>query len=100
MKKLYLIIATLVFLNVTLLASDWDDEFDFWDDDIELLAAGRSCHSGGRGSTECSIGAGTEVDGGISKGCSVACGGGYFACCGMSCICVSLSEIIERPDNW
>lgn len=46
------------------------------------------CHSGGKGSSQCSIDAGTEILGyGVSMGCSVTCNSGYYACCGLRCTC-------------
>lgn len=45
------------------------------------------CYYGGKGSTSCSIPAGVEINGDVSIGCSVTCDDGYYACCGLSCIC-------------
>lgn len=46
------------------------------------------CYSGGKGSTACSIEAGTEIKGfGVSAGCSVSCENGYYACCSLRCVC-------------
>lgn len=49
------------------------------------------CYNGGPGNKSCSIAAGVEINGSTSIGCSVTCIDGYYACCGLSCIC--------RPDN-
>lgn len=45
------------------------------------------CYYGGKGSKSCSIPAGIEMKGGVSIECSVTCNDGYYACCGLSCIC-------------
>ena len=49
------------------------------------------CYYGGKGSKSCSIPTGIEMKGGVSIECSVSCNDGYYACCGLSCIC--------RPDD-
>lgn len=48
---------------------------------------GRECHSGGRGAVSCDINAGIKFDIGLSGGCSVTCGSGYYACCNFYCEC-------------
>lgn len=46
------------------------------------------CYNGGTGSTSCSIEGGITILGyGVSAGCSVSCGSGYYACCGLKCTC-------------
>jgi hypothetical protein len=64
---------------------------------VEALAQESSgdspyCHSGGIGSTSCSISAGVNILGnGTTTGCSVACSGGYYACCSLRCTCIKNS---------
>ncbi len=46
------------------------------------------CYNGGIGSTQCSIDGGITIAGfGVSAACSVTCGSGYYACCGLRCVC-------------
>lgn len=48
------------------------------------------CYNGGRGAISCTISPGTVLnDGSVSTGCSVTCGGNYYACCGRQCTCKS-----------
>lgn len=50
------------------------------------------CHSGGEGSSSCSIDGSFHLTiGGFGGSCSVECREGYYACCGMSCKCVKES---------
>lgn len=59
---------------------------------LEVLTKNESsdCWNGGPGATQCSIEAGTEILGvGVSAGCSVTCGDGYYACCSLRCVCKS-----------
>ena len=65
---------------------------DLFNANVEALARNESggcghCYNGGPGSTSCSISAGVDVGLGISAGCSVSCGGGYYSCCSLRCIC-------------
>lgn len=54
--------------------------------------SGSNCHNGGPGASACSIAKGITISGfGVTKGCSVACNSGYYACCGMQCTCVKES---------
>lgn len=46
------------------------------------------CYNGGSGSLSCEIPAGIELPGGVSMGCSVSCREGYYACCGIGCVCL------------
>lgn len=62
--------------------------------DVEALSSGDVslgnpiCVTGGVGSTQCSIEGGASVSGyGVSIGCSVSCGEGYYSCCGLRCTC-------------
>lgn len=46
------------------------------------------CYNGGQGASHCSIAAGIDVFGiGLSSDCSVDCKEGYYACCGLRCVC-------------
>lgn len=61
---------------------------------VDLLAEneGSDCYSGGPGSSNCTIEAGVKFLGiEIKVGCSVTCGEGYYACCGLRCVCVENS---------
>ncbi len=55
------------------------------------------CYHGGAGATACSIAAGIWIDGSVTTACSVSCGAGYYACCGLRCICISSS--FSKPDD-
>lgn len=58
--------------------------------DVESLASSE-CINGGEGSISCSSSGGGTVAGfGGSAGCSVSCGSGYYACCGVTCNCVKI----------
>lgn len=46
------------------------------------------CYAGGIGAVYCAIPAGISIDGELTKGCSVKCIGGYYACCDLRCKCV------------
>ena len=67
---------------------------DIWQN-AEVLASGEgpNCYNGGVGASSCSIESGIDVFGlGISKKCEVTCIDGYYACCGLRCICVPYSS--------
>ena len=58
---------------------------------VDLLAEneGSNCHSGGPGASACNTEAGVTILGiEIKVGCSVTCNAGYYACCGLKCVCV------------
>lgn len=57
---------------------------------IEALADTEDvvCIHGGPGATSCEIGGGIDIAGsGVSVACAVTCDSGYYACCGLRCIC-------------
>ncbi len=58
----------------------------------EALASDESvhhCYNGGVGAISCSIDAGIDVFGfGLSSKCEVSCSAGFYACCGLRCICI------------
>lgn len=59
--------------------------------EIEVVATDTitpHCYNGGRGSLSCEIPAGIELPGGVSMACSVSCKEGYYACCGLGCVCL------------
>ena len=88
--------AVLLAASVTTFVSGVNKSNDSMDDlfkaNVEALArneVGKKCISGGPGAMECSIGAGIDVVGvGVTYECSVTCGSGYYACCGVGCSCV------------
>ncbi len=96
MKKIYSLLVMLAFLNilvfvgckaqksasVAVVATD------------QLIESGKIpaevvdiCRNGGAGSASCSIQPGEEIEGYLTQGCSVNCGPGYYACCGLRCSC-------------
>lgn len=96
MKKLYFIVLVLIGVNAAMFCvedSNAKTSVPQTIEEIEVLAEGEpTCHSGGIGSTACSIEAGVELEGGLSGGCSVTCGGGFFACCDFHCTCIESKE--------
>lgn len=94
MKINRLLIVVLVLANAVVVAvaqnswswSDWNDWSYFFDEaeesEIELYAS-KHCYNGGAGASSCTIDAGIELEAGISASCSVTCGQGYYACCGI-----------------
>lgn len=50
------------------------------------------CLAGGPGSNYCIVPAGVDINGGVTGGCSVTCSEGYYACCGIRCICKPYDE--------
>lgn len=56
---------------------------DIMDIPVEKL----TCHTGGPGKAECKIEPGIKIGDFVSGGCSVSCYDGYYACCGIRCIC-------------
>lgn len=46
------------------------------------------CFAGGPSSPGCSVPAGIKIGNEITGGCSVSCMEGYYACCGVRCICL------------
>ncbi|GAB6008827.1 NVEALA domain-containing protein [Dysgonomonas reticulitermitis] len=65
---------------------------------VEALAQSETnnnpyCHNGGVGATSCAISSGITIVilGGVTKGCTVTCITGYYACCSIRCTCVSNS---------
>ncbi|MDE6541275.1 MAG: hypothetical protein K2L74_04620, partial [Muribaculaceae bacterium] len=46
------------------------------------------CYSGGPGTNTCEVPAGIDINGETTVGCAVTCADGYYACCGLRCICV------------
>ncbi|MDR1221762.1 MAG: hypothetical protein LBL07_02630 [Tannerella sp.] len=60
-------------------------------ENVEALAQENNtyCHSGGPGSSQCSISGGITILGvGTTTGCSVTCSSGY-ACCTLRCTCIT-----------
>lgn len=92
MKKSAIFTIIVLVLSITILAlSQKRSRSNMLDLNVALLAESEegNCHSGGPGSTQCSINAGTTIIGvGVSAGCSVTCGAGYYACCGLTCTCI------------
>ena len=46
-----------------------------------------TCYKGGSGHAECKIEPGIKIGDFVTMGCSVSCQEGYYACCGIRCIC-------------
>lgn len=97
MKKL---LFTLIVLLVVASATTYvyskktgDDISYIVQDNIETLSTDDDfdnpfCWSGGPGAISCAIGGGIQIPGaGVSSGCEVECGAGYYACCGVRCTC-------------
>ena len=93
MKRLYFVIITLFLINVALFNSKAIANIisDLSIAQVESLN-GNECFSGGIGAKSCSIGQGIIINGETTKGCSVDCGQGYYACCGIHCYCISIFE--------
>lgn len=59
--------------------------------EIEVVATDTitpHCYNGGSGSQSCEIPAGIKLPGGVTTGCSVSCFEGFYACCGLNCVCL------------
>lgn len=46
-----------------------------------------TCYTGGKGQSECKVEPGVKIGDFVTMGCSVTCGEGYYACCGLRCVC-------------
>lgn len=89
MKKFHsiLLAVALLFANSLLAFADYSDDED---DDVEKV----HCYNGGEGASHCSITAGINVFGtGFSSDCSVDCRDGYYACCGLRCVCKKIAGL-------
>lgn len=90
MKKTYLTVLMLAFANILVFALSAGGG-------AQTNGISVACASGGVGSTQCSIDANVVGNG---AGCSVSCGPGYYACCGVGCYCVkSPKDLIEYPGD-
>ena len=95
MKKLLIatICAVAISLSAVLVSNSFNNQPILFQN-VDLLAEseGSDCYSGGPGSSNCTIEAGVKFLGiEIKVGCSVTCGEGYYACCGLRCVCVENS---------
>lgn len=73
------LVLMLMFANIVLAFADTNP--DDGEDKVR-------CFNGGVGASHCSIAAGIDVFGlGLSSDCSVDCREGYYACCGLRCVC-------------
>ncbi len=88
MKKSLMLIAALAAANLILLACRSESGSAEAASGTPTAAADTvTCVYGSPGATTCSIDPGVHTPEGISPGCSVSCGEGYYACCGMTCTC-------------
>ena len=97
MKRNHIIISLVAIISILVAAIEGHRmsvkkslDTSIWDN-AELLASGEApaCYNGGVGASSCSIESGIDVFGlGISSKCEVTCISGYYACCGLRCICV------------
>lgn len=100
MKKSIFFLVALVMANFAICATaqgffDYDyDDFLF---NEEEYAQVHHCYTGGRGSSQCSIDAGIDFGAGASVACSVTCTEGYYACCGLTCECVNVTDLEIVP---
>lgn len=91
MKKIYVCFAVAVIAFSVTKVSNPNGTSVLIDANVDALAQVEShfCYNGGPGANQCSIEAGiTIVGNGVSANCSVSCNSGYYACCGIRCICV------------
>lgn len=100
MKNWLIVIVILAMANIAVAAGAFKNDSHSDNNalmlmDVESLSDDEhECLSGGPGSTSCSIGAGGGVrstsanDAGVDYNCSVSCKEGYYACCGIRCICI------------
>ncbi len=93
MKKIYALIAAIIVLaaaSVAIIVNAGKPD-SFFEANVEALANVEDvyCYNGGIGASQCEIEAGITIAGhGVSATCSVTCRDGYYACCGIRCVCV------------
>lgn len=90
-KSFVFIVITIMILAISSLIKSNLSQTSIFVENVELLTTpeAETCYAGGPGATECSISAGIEIAGvGVSVGCSVSCGSGYYACCSIKCRCI------------
>ncbi len=96
MKKVFLISSALLLAISTILVVKTSNSVSSFDLNVEALADGESsstCYSGGKGAISCEIASGIDLgERGISGGCSVTCGGSYYACCDIHCSCIFILD--------
>lgn len=51
-----------------------------------------TCYTGGKGEKECKVEPGIKIGDFVTTGCGVTCEDGYYACCGVRCICMLEEE--------
>jgi len=96
MKKTFLILTVLLLTLSTILVVKTGNSVSSFDLNVKALADGESssiCYSGGKGAISCEIASGIDLgERGISGGCSVTCGGSYYACCDIHCSCIFILD--------
>lgn len=47
-----------------------------------------TCYTGGKGESECKVEPGIKIGDFVTTGCGVKCEAGFYACCGVRCVCL------------
>lgn len=94
MKQIFALLV-LVVLNIAVFAyaSEGSDTIAVAEAVATDTTATMECFSGGPSSPSCSVPSGIKIGNETSVGCSVSCMEGYYACCGVRCICLPNDSI-------
>lgn len=96
--KTRILIFILLMLNVGIyvtaqysaMPSEYEQTYSSRSDDFGAVLDS-DCHNGGPGATNCSIDAGISMGASLTTACSVTCGSGFYACCGLRCFCKKIT---------